>query len=219
METSYTPKDISGEAVKRVAQIKKHFQKNDLLLFSVMKTMRFEPLTVEKNPKLYFSKLCGEIAAQQLSGKAADTIFKRFLKLFPRERISPNGVLKYSDGELRQTGISWAKARYLRDLAEKTRSRELQFSNIQKLPDEGVIRELTKVKGIGRWTAEMFLIFTLGREDVFSFGDLGLRKGLERVYGKKRVSTQKRIETIIGRWHPYCSYGSLALWHVIDSGK
>jgi DNA-3-methyladenine glycosylase II len=82
--------------------------------------------------------------------------------------------------------------------------------------DEEVIAELTKVKGIGRWTAEMFLIFTLGREDVFSFGDLGLRRGLERLYGKSKVRTDAQVRAITEQWSPHRSYGSLALWYVKD---
>jgi DNA-3-methyladenine glycosylase II len=113
--------------------------------------------------------------------------------------------------------MSWAKAWYVRDLAQKTKTKTVRFTGFPAMPEEEVILELTKVKGISRWTAEMFLIFTLGREDIFSHGDLGLRKGMERVYGKHRTRTRKSMEAIAGRWSPYRSYGSLALWHVLDS--
>ena len=113
--------------------------------------------------------------------------------------------------------MSWAKARYIKDLAEKTLDGDIKFKELSHADDETIIRELTKVKGIGRWTAEMFLIFTLGREDIFSFGDLGLRKRFEKLYGNRRARTQKSMEAITRQWSPYRSYASLALWHLRDS--
>src|SRR4029079_2555535 len=133
--------------------------------------------------------------------------------------ITPEFVLTLSHEMLRKTGMSHAKANYIADLAGKVVNKELHLTLLNDLPDEEVIEELTKIKGIGRWTAEMFLMFTLGREDVFSHGDLGLRNGFERVYGKRSSWTRNDIEKITARWSPYRSYGSLALWHAMDSVK
>ncbi len=204
---------------KKEQRIKRHFKTADPILFSVLSEMELEVLQQEQNAAGYFSKLCREIISQQLGSKAAHAIHQRFLKLFPRQNPTVRRVLEYSEKEFRATGMSWAKARYLRDLAQKISDGDVRLSKLSILDDETVISELKKVKGIGRWTAEMFLIFTLGREDVFSFGDLGLRKGFERLYGKQRARTQKSIERIVRHWSPYRSYGSLALWHVLDGKK
>ena len=110
--------------------------------------------------------------------------------------------------------MSWAKAYSLHDLADKVIKKEIHLKGLATMDEEAAIAELTKVKGIGRWTAEMFLMFTLGREDIFSFGDLGLQNGFKHLYGKK---TPKQMEKIIAQWTPYRSYGSLALWHAQDS--
>lgn len=204
---------------ERMNSIKQHFESQDPILFALLATMELKPLERNEDSKKYFQHLCQEIISQQLSGKAANAIVQRFLKLFPRKHITPQGVLKFSGDQLRAVGMSWAKVRSLLDLAEKTKNRELRLLDIPNLDDETVIEQLTQVKGIGRWTAEMFLMFTLGREDIFSFGDLALQKGLERIYGKKLTRTRKHAEKIISRWAPYRSYGSLALWHAVDSAK
>lgn len=202
---------------EKVKHIRRHFKRADPKLFSVLAGMDLKPMRCERDSTKYFLKLCCDIIAQQLGGKAAQPIIQRFLKLFPRGNVTPARALAFSEKELRAVGMSWAKARYVRDLAHKTHRREVLLEELPRLEDEAVVAELTKVKGIGHWTAEMFLMFTLGREDVFSLGDFGLRKGLERIYGKQRTRTPKSIEAIVSRWSPYKSYGSLALWHAIDS--
>ncbi len=206
-------------AARKVRHIKRHFRRADPVFSAVVAGMDIEPLRGERDPSRYFPKLCREILSQQLSGKAAGAIVERFLKLFPSKHPTPARVLALPEKTLRDVGMSWAKARYVRDLALKTRTRAIRLQKLPTLGDEDVIAELTKVKGVGRWTAEMFLIFTLGREDVFSHGDLGLRKGMERVYGARRAKTQTHREAIAKRWSPYRSYASLALWHRLDSDK
>lgn len=202
---------------RTIQHIRRHFRRVDSKLHAALAKMDLGLLREERDPAGYFPKLCREIISQQLAGKAAHAIHERFLKLFPGRRVTPARVLLLSEKKLRATGMSWAKTRYVRDLALKTKARAVRFRDFPSMADEEVILELTKVKGIGRWTAEMFLIFTLGREDVFSHGDLGLKKGVERVYGKNRTRTRKSIEAITKPWSPYRSYGSLALWHVLDS--
>lgn len=173
----------------------------------------------EKDTRGYFGCLCREIISQQLGSSAARAIVARFRLLFPRGWATPGRVLEVSEDALRATGMSWAKARSLRDLAVRVAAREIDFKKFPFADDEAVIADLVKVKGIGRWTAEMFLIFTLGREDVFSFGDFALRKSLKHLYGARKTRTQKAAEYIVRRWSPYRSYGCLALWHKADNQK
>lgn len=195
------------------SKVIKHFKKADPILYEFIALI--EPIAPfsQKNSDLYFEELCDSIVSQQLSGKAAATIFNRFKELFPKEKVTPKAVLKLSDEKLRSVGLSGAKTKYIKDLAQKVESGELDLSKLTSLSDDEIIEELIKVKGIGRWTVEMFLIFTLGREDVFSIGDLGLRNGLKKVYGEK---TADEIEEIIKKWAPFRSYASRILWRVLD---
>lgn len=199
-----------------ISHIRRHFKRVDPRIHAVLKEMPLEPLRPVRGTNRYFLKLCRDIVYQQLAGKAAAAIYRRFIDLFPSRNPSPNEVLAVPPRTLRACGLSEQKMRYLRDLAEKVSKKELAFHTFRTLGDEAVIAELVKVKGIGRWTAEMFLIFTLGREDVFSFGDFGLAKGLEMLYGKKRVDSERKVRRITERWAPYRSYGSLATWYAKD---
>ncbi|MBI2009749.1 MAG: DNA-3-methyladenine glycosylase 2 family protein [Candidatus Chisholmbacteria bacterium] len=200
--------------------IKHHFRKIDPIIYSVMKDLDFsdwlKPRVAKRTARGYFAALCREIIGQQLSGKVADIILTRFKGLSKSKIIKPQDVLKLSDQKLRDVGMSWAKVKYVKDLALQISSRSLNLHTVPYLSDEEVVHKLTQVKGIGRWTAEMFLIFTLGREDVFSFGDLGLKKGLQKLYKLKKV-TEKNVHKIIAPWSPYKSYGSIALWHSLES--
>jgi DNA-3-methyladenine glycosylase II len=127
-----------------------------------------------KNP---YKSLVEAIITQQLSGKAADSISRRFRKLFGKFP-KPADVLKMPDSKLRSAGLSNMKISYIKDLSKKIEARELKISSLNKMTDEEIVLHLTQVKGIGRWTAEMFLIFSLGRLDVLPVGDLGLKKGM-----------------------------------------
>ena len=200
----------------KTKRIKSHFQKVDPVIYKVIVNMELEILPQPKRSTGYFKKLCREIIAQQLASKAAHAIIGRFYNLFKREHITPDKILAFSEQELRNVGMSWAKARYTRDLAQKVKDKEVRLNNLHNLDDELVIEELIKVKGIGNWTAEMFLIFTLGREDVFSHGDLGLRKAIQKLYGFKDKPNKKQINQIVNKWSPYKSYGCLALWRSVD---
>lgn len=162
----------------------------------------------------YFKSLCGEIIGQQLSGKVADVIFDRFEKALGG-KITPEGILKIDGQKLRDCGMSWGKVKYVRDLALKTKNGELQTKKLAKLPDEEVIKELVAVKGIGRWTAEMFLMFSLARPDIFPVDDLGIKKGFEKVTGKKwdKVKSAQFAEKY---WVPYRTVASWYLWRSLD---
>jgi DNA-3-methyladenine glycosylase II len=160
-----------------------HFKKNDPKLYEIM--IRLEPIQLKKTTD-YFVKLCDDIISQQLSIKAAATIFNRFAALFPQNNITPKYLLSLADDTIRACGMSYTKVSYVKNLAQKIVDKDVHLDALEKLPDEEVIEELIKVKGIGRWTAEMFLISGLGRENVFSYGDLGVRKGIQRLYGLKK---------------------------------
>lgn len=199
------------------AKVKAHFKKVDPKIYAVLMDVDFKKWHKGvESPRDYFSSLCNTIIGQQLSGKAASTIVGRFEELFINNKITAERVLKLPDKKLRDVGMSWSKVSFLKDLANKTLNGEISYSKLHEMTDEEVIKELTQVKGIGPWTAEMFLMFVLGREDVFSHADLGLRNGMMRIYGLKSVPDVKKADKITEAWRPYRSYGSFALWHHVD---
>lgn len=192
-----------------------HFRVVDPILFSLAQTITLEE-HVPRSPDRYFVSLCEEIIGQQLSGKVADVLFDRFEKLFPKRRVSPKRVLAISEETLRATGMSWSKTRFIRDLAQHVLTKSVQLGQLAQWTDEDVIGELTRVKGIGPWTAEMFLMFSLGREDVFSYGDLGLRKAIAKRYGFKKEPTKKQMEKIVNKWKPYRTWAARILWKSLE---
>ena len=193
-----------------------HFQTVDPILYSLfVKHTSLKTITREQSND-YFHSLCREIVGQQLSGKVADVLFDRFKKLFPRKHVTPHAVLKLSEARLRATGMSWSKTRFIRDLAQKVDSELISLDTLDQLPDAGVIKELTSIKGIGPWTAEMFLMFTLGREDVFSYGDLGLRRAIQKLYNFKKEPTIKQMEKLTAKWKPYRTYAARILYKSLE---
>ncbi len=192
-----------------------HFRSVDPILYSVAATITLDDHAV-RTPDQYFTSLCSEIIGQQLSGRVADVLFERFEKLFARKRVTPRGVLQRSEEALRGTGMSWSKARFMRDLAGHVLTKSLQLDQLAQLPDQDVIKELTRVKGIGPWTAEMFLMFTLSRPDVFSYGDLGLRRAMKKLYGFKKDPTVRQMEKIVSKWKPYRTFAARILWKSLE---
>lgn len=170
---------------------------------------------VEKDKSKYFEDLCRTIVGQQLAGKAAEAIYKRFAALFGGE-VAPENILSVEEQVIRDSGLSWAKVRSVRDLSERVLNGSLDLNSLETLGDEELIVELSKVKGIGRWTAEMFLMFRLGHEDIFSFGDLGLKNGLKKYLNKQELSLDE-IKNVTDRWMPYRTYGAIAMWHLLDN--
>lgn len=165
-----------------------------------------------------FETLLEAIVYQQLTGKAAATIFGRVTELFrPRTVIEPLDILRASDEELRSAGLSGPKIAAIRDLAEKTAAGELPaVSELRELDDETIIQRLTQVRGIGRWTVEMLLIFGLGRPDVLSTGDYGLRKGFAVLYNNGRLPTPREFGAAGERWKPWRSIASWYLWRAAE---
>jgi DNA-3-methyladenine glycosylase II len=162
-----------------------------------------------------FSSLAEAIVYQQLNGKAAETIFKRFAAL-AGEPLTPEGILRLSDERLRGAGLSKQKSAYLKDLAQKTAAGVLDFSKLPDLPDEEVIEYLTQVKGIGVWTAHMFLIFSLRRLNVLPTGDYGVQIALKRHYRKRKLPKPKDMEKIARAWEPYRSVACWYMWRSLD---
>jgi DNA-3-methyladenine glycosylase II len=162
-----------------------------------------------------FHSLAEAIVYQQLHGKAAATIFKRLTDL-AGEPLTPEGILKLSEEQMRGVGLSKQKLSYLRDLAEKTEAGALDFSRMADLPDTEVIKALTQVKGIGVWTAHMFLMFSLRRPDVLPTGDLGIQMAIRRHYRKRKLPKPLQMEKIAKCWSPYRSVACWYLWRSMD---
>jgi DNA-3-methyladenine glycosylase II len=164
----------------------------------------------------HLTALVGAIVSQQLSTKAAATIFKRFVALFPEgETLSAAGIARLDDHSLRGVGLSGQKVGYLRDLCSRIADGRLVLDELEALPDEAVIARLTSVKGFGRWTAEMFLMFRLHRPDILPVGDLGIVNAIQRLYRLRKRPDPKRIQKIGEAWKPYRSVASWYLWQTL----
>jgi DNA-3-methyladenine glycosylase II len=166
----------------------------------------------EERPADAYGALLRAIVGQQLSTKAARTIYGRVIDLFGGSTPSPEQLLEASEEDLRGCGLSGRKAEYVRDLAAHVLSGELELERLGDLSDEEVIEEIVAVRGLGQWTAEMFLIFHLERPDVLSGGDLGIRKAVQIEYGLKEMPAPKQVLKIGEAWRPYRSLASLYLW-------
>ena len=189
----------------------KHLKKDRKLAKVIDKIGKYN-IPITKNP---YESLVEAIITQQLSGKAADSISKKFRTIYGRFP-KPADVLNTSDTKLRKAGLSYMKISYIKDLSGKIESKQLRLASMKDLSDEEVIAELTLVKGIGRWTAEMFLIFSLGRQDVLPVGDLGLKKGIQRLYSMEDLPEKEQMEKIAQKWRPYRSVATWYLWRSLN---
>jgi DNA-3-methyladenine glycosylase II len=160
-----------------------------------------------------FGSLVRSIVYQQLSGRVASVIFAR-LTAATGLPIRPSAVLRLTPEQLRAAGLSKQKAAYITDLAARARS--IQFSRLPRLSDDEIIARLTSVKGVGVWTAQMFLLFSLRRPDVLPTGDLGIRAAIRRAWGLDELPTPKQVEAIGAPWHPWCSVASWYLWRSLE---
>lgn len=208
-----------------------HLKKSDPILAALIE--RVGPFRMNYGPP-DFHNLAEAIVYQQLHGKAAATIFDRFTAL-AGDPVVPGGILKLSDEQMRSVGLSKQKSSYLKDLAAKTASGKLDFARLQTLPDADVIEHLTQIKGIGVWTAQMFLMFSLRRADVLPTGDFGVRMAIYKHYldvkrgtAKKKsarpsirkreikLPTPQQMEKIARCWVPYRSVACWYLWRSLD---
>ena len=199
----------------KIRAVLNHFQKTDPILFSIAKRVDIEQIE-SRETEDYFHSLCCEIIGQQLAKNAASAIFGRFKKLFASERITPEETIKLTEEIIRNVGTSWSKVRSIKDLAQKIVDGNLNLEDLRRLDDSLVVKNLTKVKGIGPWTAQMFLMFTLGREDIFSHGDLGLKKAMVKLYSLNENAAEDEIEEITKKWSPYRTYACQMLWKYSD---
>lgn len=167
----------------------------------------------------YFEALVRSIIYQQLSGKAASTIHQRLKDYFGGTTPEPEAILKTPDEALRALGVSRQKLSYLKDLASKVAQAEVPFHTLHELDDEAIIETLIKVKGIGRWTVQMFLISRLGRLNVLPDLDLGIQKGIQRAYKLETLPKPKQVLEIGSKWSPYCTIASWYLWRSIDGNE
>ncbi len=190
----------------------KHLSSSDQILAKLIETYKPCVLAPKTN---YFEVLCDSIISQLISTKAAETIFNRFRALY-KDSISPIAVLSTPVEQLRSIGISLAKANSIKDLAEKYQT-SLKDQDFQQLSDEEIISSLTSVKGIGRWTAEIFLIFSLNRPDVLPAGDLGLKRAVTIHYQLNDLATPKKLLEIGEKWRPYRSVASWYLWRSLNN--
>ncbi len=170
-------------------------------------------------PKDAFETLCRTIASQQLSTRAADTIYGRFRDCFPNRRPTPELVMTLGDDRIRACGFSRAKLSFIKDLASHVIDGRLDLKRLRKHPDDEVLRQLVAVKGIGRWTAEVFLIARLGRPDILPADDLGLMNAAERAYKLRRRPTPKALRKMGERWSPYRSIAAWYLWASLAEGN
>ena len=187
----------------------RHLSRRDPVLKRLM--AQVGPCTMRHEPD-GFAALVRSIIAQQISTKAAASIHGRLLEALGRRGLRPAALLALSDEELRGAGLSASKVRSLRDLAEKVHTRAVPLRRLGELTDEEVIECLLPVRGIGRWTAQMFLIFSLGRPDVLPVDDLGLRAGVRQVYGLPALPERAALEGLAEPWRPYRSVATWYFW-------
>lgn len=192
-----------------------HLSKNDKTLSTIIKNNGICNLTPRKE---FFNSLLEAIIGQQLSVKAADSIIARFYAHFG-SKPHPADILNEDPDLMRGLGLSNAKVKYVKDLSEKILKKEISLDGIEQKPDGEIMEELLKVKGVGRWTVHMFLIFTLARPDVLPTGDLGIKKAIWINYKLKELPTEEEIIKISKRrgWAPYNSLASLYLWKSLDN--
>jgi DNA-3-methyladenine glycosylase II len=165
----------------------------------------------------HFDAVARSIVFQQLSGKAAGTIHGRFQGLYGGRTPLPAELATTSDEQLRSIGLSRQKSAYLKDLGSRVASGELPIETLHELTDAEIISALTQVKGIGRWTAQMFMMFRLGRPDVLPDLDLGIQKGIQRAYKLRKLPTPERVLKIGAKWAPYRTVASWYLWRYLDT--
>jgi DNA-3-methyladenine glycosylase II len=164
-----------------------------------------------------FQTLVRSIVYQQLSGKAALTIFNRLAKAAKADPMTPESILKLRPQRMRTLGLSQQKTSYIRELARFTRDGEIQFERLSEMEDAAIIETLTRVKGVGVWTVQMFLMFALRRPNVLPVGDLGVRAAMKKAYALADLPKPAEMERIAAAWHPYCSVAAWYLWRSLDN--
>lgn len=202
---------------KSLALAAKHLATQDAQLTPIIAAAGLPTIRPHIN---YYQELVESIVSQQLSVKAAATILKRFVDLFPGGGFpTPEDILSKDIDELRSVGLSRQKGSYIQDLALKVIEGTVQFDHLDTLSNDEIVAELTQIKGVGVWTVHMFLIFCMGRLDVLPVGDLGIKNGIQKLYGLEVSPTPDDITRIAreNNWHPYESAASWYVWHSLDN--
>lgn len=212
-------KKVNNDPHKIVASAMKHLKKHDPLLHT--KALPHYKAIAESmgHRRAYsalFEALAGSIVSQQLSTKAADTIWGRLEKACKGE-VTPEALLRLREATIRKAGLSGAKTKTLKELSKALVAGTLTLEELSHIPEEQAIEKLTSIWGIGTWTAEMFLMFALERPDVFSAKDLGLRRSIEDLYGLTKNAPVKELEDIAQCWAPYRTFACRVLWRVRDA--
>ena len=190
-----------------------HLKRSDPVLAAVIDTVGAFAMTYREPT---FETLARAIVFEQLNGTAARTIWQRLVDAAGGEPLTPDNLLRLRMPSLRRAGLSRAKATYVRELARHVATGTLDFAALPALSDDQVIAALTQVKGVGVWTAHMFLIFALRRPDVLPIGDYGVRAAIKKLYRKRKLPTSRDMEKLARHWRPYCSVASWYLWRSMD---
>jgi len=200
-------KEVMIDGIKKLST-------NDIRLKTFLQKFRVPVLPIEKN---YFWSLCRSVIYQQISGKAAKKISDRYLSLFDQDvKMTPADVLDIEIEKINNVGISRKKSSYIKNIADAFSNKIINEKNISELDDQEIIKQLTSIKGVGRWTAEMFLIFTLRRTDVFPVTDLGVQKGFQIFYSLDELPTIEMMNQKSESWRPYRTIMSLYLWYAVE---
>tara|TARA_B100000579_G_scaffold146697_1_gene119038 strand:- start:619 stop:1257 length:639 start_codon:yes stop_codon:yes gene_type:complete len=207
MSTTVLEKEVMIDGINYLSSLNVNLSK-------FIKSYNVPNLPVEKN---YFWSLCRSVIYQQISGKAAKKISERYLSLYANgEEMLPNEVIDIDIEKIFNIGISRQKASYIKNIAHAFNTKIIDEKNISKLDDQEIISQLTTIKGVGRWTAEMFLIFTLRRPDVFPVTDLGVQKGFQIFYSLDNLPTIELMNEKSESWKPYRTIMSLYLWYAVE---
>jgi DNA-3-methyladenine glycosylase II len=190
-----------------------HLKKSDPVMRAIIE--RVGAYKIEhRDPS--FETLVRSIVYQQLSGKVATVILGRLVAMLPEGNVTPDAILKLTPARMRKAGLSKQKTAYIRDLARKTNKGHVKFETLPALADHEVIEHLTQVKGIGVWTAHMFLIFALRRPDILAIGDLGVRTAIRKAYQLEELPAPQQMEELAAAWRPYSSVAMWYLWRSLE---
>ena len=166
----------------------------------------------------YFKSLMRSIVFQQLSGKVAKIIYQRLISLLPSNKIIPSEVLTLTNEEMKQVGLSSQKINYIKNLANYFDTNLFNSNKVEKMSNEEISKELIQIKGIGQWTVDMFLMFTLNRPDVMPYSDLGIQKGMKTLFDLDKLPTKEKMEALSIKWKPYRTIACWYLWKIVDDG-
>ena len=200
-------------AAQHLKAARLHLQKSDPTMKRILKAVG--PCTIKTRSDRFLMSV-SSILSHQISGAAARTIHSRLVEDLKPKKISPEALVPYSVDELRELGVSRQKAGYIIDLANKVHLGEVELRQLGRLADDDVIAELTKIKGIGKWTAQMFLMFSLGRLDVFPTDDLGIQNAIKKHYRTRGDLTKAKMEKLAKAWRPYTTIASWYLWRSLE---